>query len=70
LSSVDVGRALRARLRRLSRECSALARAVAVLGDGAELALAPRLAGLDDAIAARAADELADAAILEPGRPL
>jgi DNA-binding CsgD family transcriptional regulator len=70
LSSIDVSRALRARLRRLTPECAALARAVAILGDRAEPAPAAQLAGLDDATAARAADELADATILEPGRPL
>ena len=40
LSSQGVERAVRARLRRLGPECVALARAVAVLGDSAELGIA------------------------------
>ena len=55
LSSQGVGRAVRARLRRLGPECAALARAVALLGDPAEPALAARLAGLDGDAALRAA---------------
>jgi DNA-binding CsgD family transcriptional regulator len=70
LSSQGVGRAVRARLRRLPEECTALARAVAVLGDATEPALAARLAGLDDDAASRAADALAEAVIFEPGRRL
>jgi DNA-binding CsgD family transcriptional regulator len=70
LSSQGVGRAVRGRLRRLAPECAALARAVAVLGDPAEPVLAARLAELSDGAASRAADALAAAAILEPGRPL
>jgi len=69
LSSHGVGRAVRARLRRLPTGCASLARAVAVLGDPAEAALASRLAGLDDDETLRVADALVDAAILEPGRP-
>jgi DNA-binding CsgD family transcriptional regulator len=68
LSSQGVGRAMRARLRRLPGECASLARAVAVLGDPAEPILAAQLAGLDDEAASQAADALADAAIFEPGR--
>ncbi len=70
LSSQGVGRAVRARLRRLPPECTALARAVAVLGDPTEPKLAAQLAGLDDQAASRAADALAEAVILEPGRRL
>ncbi len=70
LSSHGVGRAVRARLRRLPPECTALARAVAVLGDPAEPALAAQLAGLDGDAASRAADALAEAVIFEPGRQL
>jgi DNA-binding NarL/FixJ family response regulator len=70
LSSAGVGRALRTRLRRLPPECLELARAISVLGDGCELPTAARLAGLDEAAAASAADALASAAILEPSRPL
>jgi DNA-binding CsgD family transcriptional regulator len=70
LSSQGVGRAVRARLRGLAPECSALARAVAVLGECAEPTLAALLAGLDDEAASRAADALVEAVILEPDRPL
>ena len=70
LSSQGIGRALRARLRRLSPGCTALARAVAVLGDPAEPNLAGLLAGLDDDETSRAADALTEAVIFETGRPL
>ena len=70
LSSHGVGRAVRSRLRRLPPECTALARAVAVLGDPTEPPLAARLAGLDGDAASRAADALAEAVIFEPGRQL
>jgi DNA-binding CsgD family transcriptional regulator len=68
LSSQGVGRAVRARLRRLPPACTALARAVAVLGDPAEQALAAQLAGLDADATSRAADALAGAVIFEPSR--
>jgi DNA-binding CsgD family transcriptional regulator len=68
LSSQGVGRAVRARLRRLPPGCPALARAVAVLGDLAEPNLAAQLAGLDDDAVSSAADALAEAVIFEPGR--
>jgi DNA-binding CsgD family transcriptional regulator len=68
LSSQGVGRAVRARLRRLPKECASLARAVAVLGDPAEPTLAAQLAGLDDEAASGAAEALVDAVIFEPGR--
>jgi len=70
LSSQGVGRAVRARLRRLPPECTALARAVAVLGDPAEPTIAAQLAGLAGDAASRAADALAEAVIFEPGRQL
>jgi DNA-binding CsgD family transcriptional regulator len=70
LSSHGVGRAVRARLRRLPPECTTLARAVAVLGDPAEPTLAAQMAGLDGDAASRAADALAEAMIFEPGRQL
>ncbi len=70
LSSQGVGRAVRARLRRLPPGCDALARAVAVLGDRAEPTLAAQLAGLDDEEASAAADALSEGAIFEPGRRL
>lgn len=68
LSSQGVGRAVRARLRRMPPGCTALARAVAVLGDPAEPNLAGQLAGLDDDETSQAADALTDAVIFEPGR--
>jgi AAA ATPase domain len=57
------------RLSRLAAAARALAPAAAVLAD-ADLRLAAGLAGLDPGAAATAADELAAAGILEPGRPL
>jgi len=68
LSSQGVGRAVRARLRRLPPTSTALARAVAVIGDSAGLSLAGDLAGLDDETALSAARALADATIFEPGQ--
>ncbi len=68
LSSQGVGRAVRARLRRLPATCSALARAVAVLGDAAEPSLAGPLAGLDEDETSRAADALTEAVIFERGQ--
>jgi DNA-binding CsgD family transcriptional regulator/tetratricopeptide (TPR) repeat protein len=70
VSSLGVGRSVRARLRGLAPECAALARAVAVLGDPAAPSLAARLAGLDEHAAWAAAGALAGAAIMEAGRPL
>jgi DNA-binding CsgD family transcriptional regulator len=70
LSSQGVGRAVRARLRRLPQACTALARAVAVLGDPTEPALAAQLGGVDDEEASAAADALAEAVIFERGRLL
>ena len=64
-----IGRSLRLRLARLPEPAGRLARAVAVLERG-ELTQAARLTGLEDAEAAEAADVLAAAGILEPGRPL
>ena len=65
LSSQGIGRAVRARLKLLPPRCTALARAVAVLGDPAEPAVAAQLAGLDGEEASAAADALADAALFE-----
>ena len=64
-----VGRSIRLRLRRLPEHAGRLARALAVL-EQSELLPAGRLAGLDDAQAADAADLLTSAGIVEPGRPL
>ena len=55
------------RLRRLGEGALELARAVAVLGDDAELRHAAALAGLESADAVRAADALIGAGVLERG---
>ena len=65
-----VGTSVLARLGRLGEDVVALARAVAVLDAGAEVALAARLAELDPVVAELAADRLAVAQILAPVRPL
>jgi DNA-binding CsgD family transcriptional regulator len=64
-----VGRSICLRLRRLPQHAARLARALAVLEQG-ELLQASRLAGLEEADAAEAAELLANAGILEAGRPL
>ena len=64
-----VGRSIRLRLRRLPEHAGRLARALAVL-EQSDLLHAARLAGLDEAEAAEAAELLTTAGILEPGRPL
>jgi DNA-binding CsgD family transcriptional regulator len=64
-----VGRSIRLRLRRLPEQAGRLARALAIL-EQSELLPAARLAGLDEAEAAEAADLLTTAGILETGRPL
>ena len=64
-----VGRSVRLRLRRLPEHAGRLARALAILEQG-DLLQAARLAGLDELEAAAAADLLAAAGIIEPGRPL
>jgi DNA-binding CsgD family transcriptional regulator len=65
-----VGPSVLARLRRLGQEAVAVARALAVLGDGAEVAVAAELAEIDPALAELTADRLAAAQILAPVRPL
>ncbi|MGO9957197.1 MAG: helix-turn-helix transcriptional regulator [Solirubrobacteraceae bacterium] len=65
-----VGTSVLARLGRLGAEAVALARAVAVLGAGAEVVLAARLAELDPVVGELTADRLAAAQILAPVRPL
>jgi len=64
-----VGRSILLRLDRLPREAARLARAMAVL-ERAELWQAARLGGLSPEEAVDAADRLAAADILAPGRPL
>ena len=70
LGPASVGRTVLTRLRSLSAEAGALAPAAAVLGDAAALDDVAELAGLEHGASAMAADELAAAAILEPGLPL
>ena len=64
-----VGRSVRLRLRRLPEPARRLASALAIL-ERADLLQAARLADLGDDEAAEAAELLATAGILEPGRPL
>lgn len=64
-----VGRSIRLRIDRLPEHGGRLARALAILEQG-DLLQAARLAGLDDAEAAAAAELLETAGIVNPGRPL
>src|SRR5512132_2152077 len=64
-----VGRSVRLRLARLPKHAGRLARALAVL-ERSDLLQATRLAGLEELEAANAADLLATAGIIDPGRPL
>lgn len=70
LAPDSVLRAVLARLASLPEAASALARAVAVLGEEADLRHAAALSGLDLASAAAAADGLAAAEVLGTGQPL
>ena len=70
LAPEGIMRSIVVRLGRMSREAAVLARCVAVLGAEAELRHAAALAGLDASAAAAAADELADAGLLDGVRPL
>jgi DNA-binding NarL/FixJ family response regulator len=70
LAPERVTRTVLVRLARLSPEAQAVARAVVVLGDDADGRLAAELAGLDEVAAARGADELRAAAILDPDATL
>jgi DNA-binding CsgD family transcriptional regulator len=65
-----VSGAVAAAMARLGHEPVALARAVAILGDEAPVAVAAPLAGLDGVGAGAAADQLMRAGILDDGRPL
>src|SRR4051812_19507362 len=69
LGARTVGRSTLVRLGRLPEPAAQVARALAVL-ERADLALAAAVAGVGHDEAARAADALAVAGILEPGRPL
>jgi DNA-binding CsgD family transcriptional regulator len=66
----SIARAVSLRVGRLGPAAGELARAVAVLGDGAPLRHAAALAGLRLQDAAAAADRLAEVGILERGTPL
>ncbi|MCW3017120.1 MAG: transcriptional regulator, LuxR family, partial [Solirubrobacterales bacterium] len=65
-----VSRTVLLRLARLPEAATAVARAVAVLGDGADLATISAFARLDEAAVAEAAGALARAEILTPRVPL
>jgi DNA-binding CsgD family transcriptional regulator len=66
----SVARAVALRVARLGPAAGELARAAAVLGDGAELRHAAALAAVGLADAAAAADGLAGIGVFEPGTPL
>lgn len=70
VAPAGVLRAIMVRLGRLGREGPALAKALAILGDGTPLRLVARLAALDEPRAESAADALARARILRDGDPL
>ena len=70
IAPAAVGTSVLTRLGRLGGEAVALARAVAVLGAGAEVVIAARLAQLDPVVAELTADRLAAAQILAAMRPL
>ena len=66
----SVARAVALRVARLGPAAGELARAAAVLGDGAQLRHVAALAGVSLADAAAAADGLAGIGVFEPGTPL
>ena len=70
LAPAGIRRTIVLRLSRLPPSAAALVRAVAVLGDGAELSHASALAGLEPGDASNAADMLTRAQILRARRPL
>ena len=70
LAPPTVARAVLLRLARLGNDASALARAVAVLGDGTTLRRACALADLPEERGGELATQLAQAAILSAARPL
>lgn len=70
LAPDTVSRSVLLRLSRLPLPAQQLARAVAVLGGGADLPVAAAVGELDPEDAAEAADTLASAGILAPTRPL
>ena len=70
VSPKRLSRSILRRLARLPAEAERLARAVAVLGARAELRHAAALCGLNEGLAAAAADRLAEADVLHRGPPL
>ena len=70
IAPAAVGTSVLGRLARMGTEAVALARAVALLGAGAEVTLAARLADMDPVAAELTGDRLAAAQILAPVRPL
>ncbi|HEY5429403.1 MAG TPA: AAA family ATPase, partial [Solirubrobacteraceae bacterium] len=70
ISPEAVARSVRSLLAELPAEASAVAAAVAVLGDGAPVSRTASVAQLDVASASRGADALAAASVLAPGAPL
>ena len=70
IAPAAVGPSVLARLGRLGAEAVALARAVAVLGGGAEVVVSAQLAELNPVVGELTADRLAAAQILAPARPL
>ncbi|MDX6642766.1 MAG: hypothetical protein QOD76_728 [Solirubrobacteraceae bacterium] len=70
VAPTSIQRAVLVRLARVPDEAQRLARAAAVLGDDVDPRQAGALAGLDRDTVALAADALAAADVLEPGRPL
>ncbi|HEV2374757.1 MAG TPA: AAA family ATPase [Streptosporangiaceae bacterium] len=66
----SVAQAVTLRVARLGPAAGELARAAAVLGDGAQLRHAAALAGIELTDAAAAADGLAGIGVFEPGTPL
>ncbi|HEX8102720.1 MAG TPA: hypothetical protein VF533_08920, partial [Solirubrobacteraceae bacterium] len=65
-----VSRTIGLRLARMSPETVSVARAIAVLGERAELPTVAALAGIDEGVAGRAVAALARAEVLRPERPL
>jgi len=70
LGPEEVSRNVLVRLSALQLGATSVARAIAVLGDGAPLRRAAALAGVEPGVAGEAADALAAAEILRPGEPL
>jgi DNA-binding CsgD family transcriptional regulator len=70
LGAESISRMVLLRLSQLPRGATALARAAAVLGEDAPLSVATRLAGLEPAVAADAADALAGADVLVAGHSI